>query len=133
MTQRFAIQPASGTVAFGGAMKLLGQHEQPRPLKWRMLAEFRGGLLASLVIYATILIVYVIGAGLDGWRQGELGKAFAWATALQLAAASIIAAASSRWRRFGAGIAVISGLGLLLIIVFIALFFYALTHAKLTF
>lgn len=85
------------------------------------------------MIYATVVIIYHYGSRLSGWRLGELGKALAWTTGLELLATGIAAVAGSRWRRFGAGLAVGGGLGLLLIIAFIAWFAYAVAHTKLTF
>jgi hypothetical protein len=111
-------------------MELQAQQEQPRPQGWRGLLWFGGGCLTSLVIYATVLIIFLFGARLFGWRLGELGIGFAWTMVLQLLAAGITVVNGSRWRRFGAGLAV--G-GLLLLIAVVTLFVYAFDHTKLTF
>jgi hypothetical protein len=91
----------------GGAVELPGKQGKPKHQDWRGLV---GGCLASLVIYLTIATIYVLGA-----RLYEFGIAVAWATVLQLLAASVIAVTSSRWRRFAAGVAVVSGLGFLIL------------------
>ncbi len=117
----------------GGAVELPGKQEKPGPQDWRRLL---GGCLASLVIYLTTAIIYLFGASLGGWRHGEFENALAWATVLQLLAAGIVAVTSSRRRRFGAGVAVVSGLGLLIIAFFfvVALFIsYGFAHTRLTF
>lgn len=114
-------------------MKLPAQQEEPRFPEWDSLVWFGSGFLTSVLMYAAVVIVYLYGARLFGWRLGEFGKAFAWATVLQLLAAGITVVPASRWRRFGAGLAVGGGFGLLLIIAVIALFIYAFEHTKLTF
>jgi hypothetical protein len=125
-------------------MELPGKQEKPKPQGWRGQMGFGGGCLASLAIYSTMAMVYyltmaiigIFGARLDGERYGEFGNALAWATVLQLLAAGLIAVTSSRWRRFGAGVAAVSGL-VLLIIAFIfvlgLLFSYGFAHTRLTF
>ena len=127
-------------------MGLPGKQEKPKPQPgdWRGLAGFGGGCLVSLAIYLTMAMIYyltmaimhILGARLGGWGPGEFGNALAWATVLQLLAAGIIAVTSSRWRRFGAGVAVVSGLGLLIIaFIFVLglLFSYGFAHTRLTF
>jgi hypothetical protein len=99
----------------------------------RRLPQFRGGLLASVTVYATVVLIFFSGARLAGWRLGEFGKAFVWTTGLQLLAGGIAAAAGSPWRRFGAGLIFGAGLGLVLIVAVIAWFAHGVTHGKLTF
>ena len=112
-------------------MELPARQEQPKPPKPRSLLWFGGGCLTSLVMYATVVTDYLVGARLFGGRLGEL-EAFAWTTVLQLLAAGIIAVPASRWRRFGAGLAVGGGL-VLLFIALIAWLVYTADHTKLTF
>jgi hypothetical protein len=117
----------------GGAVELPGKQEKPEPQDRRRLL---GGCLGSLVIYLTIAIIYLFGASLDGWRNGEFENALAWATVLQALAAGIIAVTSSRWRRFAEGVAVISGLGLLIIAFFFVVglwLSYGFAHTRLDF
>jgi hypothetical protein len=89
-------------------MELPARQEQPKPLKRRSLLWFGGGCLTSLVIYATVVIVHLAGARPFGGRHGEL-YALAWTAVLQLLAADIIVVPASRWRRFGAGLAMGGG------------------------
>jgi hypothetical protein len=114
-------------------MESPGRDERPRTLQVRRLLQFRGGFLASVVVYATVVIIWFSGARLAGWRLGEFGKTFAWVTGLELLAGGVAALAGSPWRRFGAGLAVGAGLGLLVIIAVIAWLAYGVTHGKLTF
>lgn len=111
-------------------MELRAQQEQSKPPGWRGLLWFGGGCLTSLVIYATVVIAFLFGARLFGWRLGELGIGLAWTTVLQLLTAGITVVNGSRWRRFGAGLAVGC---LLLLIALVTLFAYAFDHTKLTF
>jgi hypothetical protein len=128
----------------GGAVELPGKQEKPKPRDRRRLAGFGGGCLASLAIYLTMVMIYyltmaiinIFGARLDGSRLDEFAKALAGATVLQLLAAGIIAVTSSRWRRFAAGVAVVSGLGLLIIAFFFVvglLLSYGFAHTRLDF
>jgi hypothetical protein len=112
-------------------MELPARQEQPKPPKWRSLLWFGGGCLTSLVMYATVVIEYLVGARLFGGRFGEF-EAFAWTTVLQLLAAGITAVPASRWRRFGAGLSVGGGL-VLLLLELIALLVYVVDHTELTF
>ena len=112
-------------------MELPARQERPKPPKSRSLLWFGGCCLTSLVMYATVVIEYLVGARLFDRRFGEFG-AFAWTTELQLLTAGITAVPASRWRRFGAGLAVGGGL-VLLLLALIALLVYAVDHTELTF
>lgn len=128
----------------GGAVELPGKQEKPKPKDWRGLVGFGSGCLASLAIYLTMVIIYyltmaiinIFDARLGGSRLDEFIKALVGATVLQLLAAGIVAVTSPRWRRFSAGVAVVSGLGLLIItFIFVLglLFSYGFAHTRLTF
>jgi hypothetical protein len=87
----------------------------------------------AMIYYLTIAIIAIFSARLDGGTYGGFGNALAWATVL---AAGLIVVTSSRWRRFGAGVAAVSGLGLLIIaFIFVLglLFSYGFAHTRLTF
>jgi hypothetical protein len=133
LLSHLAVQLEGDSVALGRrAVELPGEKEKPKHQDWRALM---GGCLASLVIYLTTALIYMFRAR-PGWWTGEFGIALEWATVLQLLAAGIIAVTSSRWRRFGAGAAVVSGLGILIIaFIFVVglLFSYGFAHTRLLF
>jgi hypothetical protein len=125
-------------------VELPGKQQKTKPQDWRGLVGFGSGCLTSLAIYLTLVMIYyltmaitnIVDASLGGSRLGEFMKALVWTTLLQLLAAGITAVTSSRWRRFAAGVAVVSGLGLLIIAFFFVvglLLSYGLAHTTLDF
>ena len=111
-------------------MELPTLQEQRVPPVWRRLLCFRGGLLTSPVIYTAVVVVYLIGRRLFGWPGAGVSIAFAGTAVLELLAGGITAVPASQWRRFGAGLAVGGGAGVLLVIAVAALLVYGLEHLQ---